>query len=991
MSLSLNVGNFVTLKLTQSNYPLWREQLLALAESQDLNEHLTGPAPEKFTTPAASSDTTTTPSSTTISETYLAWRKKDRLLRGWIIGTLSEESLGLVVGLDSAKAVWDALQDEYAQDSQEREFTLRQQLVYLRKGEDKTLRDHIHAFKSLCDNLAAIGKPVNDKEKVFFLLTSLGPHYEHFATTMLKPPLPSYKDVVSQLQNLDQRRSWLSPNSGSPSPVLNPHLAFVAQQNQTGGHQCYTGRSNQGRNFTSDGRGFTAQNQSQQPTGNPNRSAQIEQNKSMGQRRPPPSGERRMTQNERDLYRNERCQYCGTQGHIAKICWWIPKKTETATTVLPQALAALTLDTSVADTEWMTDTGASNHMTGKSQLLSNFKTYHGKDGVLIGDGSSLKIKGIGETKVKQKHASIPLHDVLYVPALTKNLLSVSQLTSQYPVNCEFSNDLFYVKDRETGQTLMTGTRRGDLYVLPSTPELHFSHRQHSTTAEVWHQRLGHSQLSAVQLLNKIGAIAVQGSTTLSHVCDSCQLGKISRQPFLSSAKTSTKIFDKIHCDLWGPAPVLSVGQFRYYACLVDDFSRYTWLIPLHNKSDFFDAYINFEKYVHRQFNSCIKIFHSDGGGEFVNKRLSAHFQNSGIVHQFFCPHTPEQSGMVERRHRIIRELGMTMLFHSGTPLFLWVDAFMTAVYLINRLPCAALHNDSPYFKLHGQIPQYSMLRVFGSKCFPYTWDTKQHKFDPKSRLCVFIGYSETYKGYKCFDPTTRKVYVSRHVIFDETVFPYKCKTPTSLAAPQHHAIFDHWLLPMSDTAHPPPVQSPINIPIHPATVNTNTPTTNHDLLASSLPPSPPTPPFHDSNIPIQYHRRQATTPPPAQLTATAQPTATPPTPAQTTTTATAQPTVTPTPTSQPHRHPTCPSTTHRHPIPTPATSRTTTYTTPAATRTTQPHPTFATSSHHGDSLSPRHCQTQSTLCSYHHDHRYSPCTSHLPHSAAASRVACCHE
>lgn len=292
----------------------------------------------------------------------------------------------------------------------------------MRKGEETPLRDHIHAFKNICDSLAAIGKPVNDKEKVFYLLTSLGSTYEHFATTMLKPPLPLYKDVVSQLQNLDQRRIWIS-STGNTVLILSI-LTWHSLPNKVEQEETQVSPS-------------LLREEDLRPAARGN---QPTQNKSGGQRRPPPPGERWMTQNERDLYRTERCQYCGTQGHIAKICWWIPKKSEPTNLALPQAFAALTLDTSVIETEWMTDTGASNHMTGKAHLLKNFKPYKGSDSVLIGDGSSLTICGIGDTKVQQPNASLPFHDVLYVPALTKKLISVSQLTSHLPVTCEFSND-----------------------------------------------------------------------------------------------------------------------------------------------------------------------------------------------------------------------------------------------------------------------------------------------------------------------------------------------------------------------------------------------------------------------------------------------------------------------------------------------------------------------------------------------------------------------
>ena len=122
-TLSLNVGNFITLKLTQTNYSLWREQALALAESQELVEHLTtaDSAPTKYTTPNVDAQN----SVPTLTEAFKAWRKSDHLLRGWIIGTLSEEALGLAVGLETAYSVWEALKNSYAQDSQEREFTLR--------------------------------------------------------------------------------------------------------------------------------------------------------------------------------------------------------------------------------------------------------------------------------------------------------------------------------------------------------------------------------------------------------------------------------------------------------------------------------------------------------------------------------------------------------------------------------------------------------------------------------------------------------------------------------------------------------------------------------------------------------------------------------------------------------------------------------------------------------------------------------------------------
>ena len=117
-----------------------------------------------------------------------------------------------------------------------------------------------------------------------------------------------------------------------------------------------------------------------------------------------------------------------------------------------------------------------------------------------------------------------------------------------------------------------------------------------------------------------------------------------------------------------------------------------------------------------------------------------------------------------------------MIFHSEVPNFLWVVGFTTTTFLINRLPSSSINFNSLYFRLYGVHPNYSILRVFGTRCYPYTWDTKKNKFDPKTIItCVFLGNNDKHKGYRCFDPKTHRMFVSRHVMFNENMFPYKIK------------------------------------------------------------------------------------------------------------------------------------------------------------------------------------------------------------------------
>lgn len=152
--------------------------------------------------------------------------------------------------------------------------------------------------------------------------------------------------------------------------------------------------------------------------------------------------------------------------------------------------------------------------------------------------------------------------------------------------------------------------------------------------------------------------------------------------------------------------------------------------------------------VENQFSSKIQSFQCDGGAEFISKAFLSHFAGCGIRQLLSCPHTPQQNGLAERKHRSIIELGLTLMFQSQVPQSLWVEALFTANYLTNLLPSSVLQdNKSPYEVLMSRAPLYTALRVFGCKCFPHLKPYTANKLDPKSLLCVFLGYNDKYKGY----------------------------------------------------------------------------------------------------------------------------------------------------------------------------------------------------------------------------------------------------
>lgn len=197
-------------------------------------------------------------------------------------------------------------------------------------------------------------------------------------------------------------------------------------------------------------------------------------------------------------------------------------------------------------------------------------------------------------------------------------------------------------------------------------------------------------------------------------CSSCRLGKLSRMSLVSKEHTSQKPFDIVFSDVWGPAPVQSSLGHRYFVLFIDDFTRFTWVYFLKNKSEVYDVFIQFEKLIKRQFGKPILAFHSDWGGEY--QRLNHYFKATGIVHRIACPYTHEQNGTSERKIRHLVDTSLTLLAHASLPLKYWNYAIEQSAMLINTLPSDVLQKVSPFFKLFSKDPNYLSFQPFGSAC-----------------------------------------------------------------------------------------------------------------------------------------------------------------------------------------------------------------------------------------------------------------------------------
>ncbi|KAL0705135.1 hypothetical protein Bca4012_071560 [Brassica carinata] len=364
---NLNILHFVTLKLNDNNYLLWKTQFESLLSSQKLigfvNGSITPPEPRRT---VVENNVTTE----TANPQYEFWFCTDQLARSWLFGTLSEEVLGYVHNLTTAREVWISLAENFNKSSLAREFSLRRSLQLV-TSKGKTLPAYSREFKTLCDSLSSIGKPVDESLKIFGFLNGLGREYDPIATviqsSLTKFPQPTFNDVVSEVQGFEAKLKSYEDNT-----TVTPHLAFATQTSETSQEQKvyapsynpnYRGRGRstyRGRGgYSTRGRGFV---QHQSPSNS--------------------SGERPVW------------QICGRTGHTALKCYNRFDNNYQSPTAY-----TLVRHNDGRSQEWFPDSGASAHVTASFQNLQTTHPYEGVDAVMVGDGAFLPITHVGSSAI----------------------------------------------------------------------------------------------------------------------------------------------------------------------------------------------------------------------------------------------------------------------------------------------------------------------------------------------------------------------------------------------------------------------------------------------------------------------------------------------------------------------------------------------------------------------------------------------------------------
>ncbi|KAM1033353.1 hypothetical protein TB2_036345 [Malus domestica] len=751
------------------------------------------------------------PSSSEDPDAHAAWRRCNDMILSWLLHSLEPDLAESVLFSTTAKAVWDDLRERFSQSNAPRIFQLNRDLATISQG-TSSVSAYFTRLKGLWDELASYNDHCtcssgtkNDRQQLMQFLMGLNESFSAVRDQiLLMNPLPTVRQACSSVSQAEKQRSMGSLRSADqPAAAMTVRGSSRASSARPPLHCTYCNYDFHTRDTCHKLHGYPVGHPLHgQPWRPPRRSTSVGSSRSnngaalparpthAANHRPTPSSQTHTAsvppsahhvQGQPTLHDVQLAMPHLSADQHSRVLAALTDAADPPSS--PQAHAVFNKDFAkglfpVAPRlgQWILDSGATDHITSSASCLVNTSPSQ-LPPVSLPSGSTAPISLTGTLHL---NSSIHVKDVLCVPNFNVDLLSVGKLTNGLSCSVTFFPTWCVLQDLVSKAMIGVGKRRGDLYYLvalaSSLPSCHPLCHVITIPSSLWHRRLGHPSSPRLHVL---ASKFLNCSFDSSHVCDVCPLAKQTRQPFGLSSISTTFPFALIHCDIWGPNRQSSLSGAHYFLTIVDDFSRFTWVFLMKHKSDTQQLIKDFFAYVHTQFHTHIQCIRTDNGGEFLS--LRPFFSANGILLQTSCVHTPQQNGVVERKHRHLLETARALRFQSHLPLKFWGECILTAAYLINRLPTRLLQNKSPFEILHNKVPTYDHFRVFG--CLAYATSViPPTKFSPRAHRCIFLGYPPAQKAYKLYDLATHRIFTSRDVIFHEDSFPYTLP-PTHSASP----------------------------------------------------------------------------------------------------------------------------------------------------------------------------------------------------------------
>lgn len=655
------------------------------------------------------------------------WLKKDLTARSELILMISPNELKQIKSCTTSKDVWDTLAKNFRSKGPARKATLLKQLILHRMRENDDIREHLNKFTDVVDKLADMEITINDDLLSIMMLYSLPSSFENFRIAI------ESRDALPTPENLKIK---------------------ICEESEA--------RKNHDSEQTSEGAFLSKSKQNQQ-------------------------NKKKYSNNKKNNFSKLKCDNCGKNNHDSAHCW---SKNKKESTFMANHMCLSTISQKVTDSKvWCLDSGATSHMCSKKEVFDTLDENNDFGNLKLASKShTTQIVGNGIVKIDiDDKNSVKLPDTLFVPDLSANLLSISKITEKGH-SVIFHKDNAIIKN-PVGDVVMKAQKSDGLYVVNAQPMDKSSCLKSESCRNVseeklgiWHRRMGHmNEHDLKESLKRESVLGLDFAASESlDDCEICIRGKFSRPPFPSREdRRTTTPLEIIHSDVCGPMRQPSHAGARYFVTFVDEFSGYTRVYFLQQKNEVFEKFKEYKAEVETSTGLKVKSLQTDNEkSEYCHKRFDAFLKEQGISRRLACTYSPQQNGRAERKNRSLVDKARCLLIESRLPLSFWAEAIHTANYLCNRSPSRTLDYQTPFERWVGRKPSVRHLHVFGSKAFPLDKNPRRGKFDPKTNVGIFVGYSEISKGYRIWRPQKNKIEVTRDVkIINQIFHDSKDSTP----------------------------------------------------------------------------------------------------------------------------------------------------------------------------------------------------------------------
>jgi hypothetical protein len=754
-------------KFNGENLLKWTTTMTQLLASKGLLGYTNGKIaiPTTTQTPSEGGTTTATPIYST-TPTLDEWNFRDQLTRGHItLNCTDTASLGVETN-GTAKDAWDSIQAEWGRSTDMRRSHAQEALDRTSFVEGSDIQEHVKLLrtrKAAVENLST--SAMTDETWRGIIIRSIPP------TTKWLPVIPSLysmtssADIISTLlahgmildrgnQNKPASRSSntvLVARTGDPS-CTNPGCKAKKRSTHTTENCYWPGGGKEGQfppNFGQRTRANAA-GAAASPHGDHDHfvlSARI---------RDTPGTSGVILQEE---------ETCGN-GDITCI--------SKSFRSFKDGKIPTFMDSGASDTMYVSKDKFTEYTATTPRIGDSAKAMDGGFEI-VGEG-----KVVRQYMVEGKPKDVTYTRVLHTPTLNANLISVSSF-DKAGLFVTFGGGRGVVR-KANGNTVLTARLEKGMYVIDdldgdthTAKPLALLSLSQPTSLEQWHRRLAHCSPLTIQEMagkNLVDGLKVSESA-LRGKCEDCILGRQTRRPFDGVTEKSLDPLELVSFDLWGPSRVQSAGGKSYFMPIVDGGTSYKYGAYLADKSDLstIAAFDTFRTRGESMTGRKIRRLRTDRA--YDSAAWGAYCQEHGIIHEFTAPYSSAQNGLAERAIRTTLDDVRTLLRDSGLGHSYWCEAAAYSIDTRNLIPSRRHPGKIPLESFSGKRQSVLHLRVFGAKCWAKiptvhgVQVTGGSKLDPRGVECRLLGYTDGNGNYKVQDVATRRVFVSRDVVFEE--------------------------------------------------------------------------------------------------------------------------------------------------------------------------------------------------------------------------------